>query len=345
MTVCAAAVCKAWTKTGLQDVLLAISDRMITSGDIEYETSFSKIYGLSIDLQQPTKIIALGAGDQDSHNAIIRATHEEMKRNGTTDVGEAARLYGENFAALRKRQAEKSHLAFLGLDADSFIARQQEMDSAYALDLSDRLRSEELGVHTIIAGVDATGPHIYSVGSTNDRDEETCHEICHDSAAFFYAVGYGSRQFETQYMSARYDRNWPLAPSLLLMYLAKKRAEVSPGVGPSTDMAYIDSSMSIFFGKEWIDLLEKYFRDYEGANAENWGNIVGRILTDGILIATPQKQETHADQAKPAAAHEKGVPGSPQEGKPKTPIRETGEVKPTLPSESPDVEPPSESCP
>ncbi len=341
MTVCAAAICKATVQSGkIENVLLAISDRMITSGDIEYETNQSKIYGFSLRPEEPTKIVALGAGDASSHDVIVKETHERMIRDGITKVGEVAQLYAESFAKLRRYQAEKSHLSFLNLDIDSFINRQQEMDPSQVHEISDRLRSQQLGVHTIIAGVDSEA-HIYSIGGCDEFTyEEFCHEVSHDKTGFC-AVGLGARQFETQYMFSRYDNFWPLASSVFLMYLAKKRSEVAPGVGPSTDMVYIDSSRSEAFLKSTIDLLEQYRVDFERVGFENWTRIVKKVELESGLIKTIQKHETQAN-GKPGPVDQKGVPSSPQEGKPETPPKEAGEIKPTPPSEPPAPEPPSE---
>jgi hypothetical protein len=116
---------------------------------------------------------------------------------------------------------------------------------------------------------------------------------------------------------------------MLLMYLAKKRAEVSPGVGPNTDMFYIDSGASVIFNPMTLGILDKYFVDFENATKKEWNSVVERMARDSGLIQTPQKQETQAD-SKPATAHEKGVPGSPPQGKPEAAPKETGDVKPPL---------------
>jgi hypothetical protein len=71
MTVCAAALCK----NGPQDVILAISDRMVTSGDIEFESDRTKVFGFP-----PLKVACLGAGTQDYSFPIALATKKAVQR-------------------------------------------------------------------------------------------------------------------------------------------------------------------------------------------------------------------------------------------------------------------------
>src|SRR5215207_7140862 len=61
---------------------------------------------------------------------------------------------------------------------------------------------------------------------------------CEDVVGFA-SVGSGSRHAESQMMLARHAWNADLDPTLLTTYLAKKRAEVAPGVGTETDMFMI----------------------------------------------------------------------------------------------------------
>ncbi len=63
---------------------------------------------------------------------------------------------------------------------------------------------------------------------------------CYDSVGFA-AIGYGRRHAESQFMFARYTSAARPTDAILLTYVAKKRAEVAPGVGMATDMFIIAS--------------------------------------------------------------------------------------------------------
>jgi hypothetical protein len=222
MTICAAAICK----NGQENVLVTISDRMITVGDeTEFESGATKIFGFS-----PVNVICLSAGDADASLEIANATHRQVEAKGTLDVGGVADLYAENHAALRRTRLERLYLAPLGLNLGTFMARQRKMDPEQVAYLTDRMldASGDLRAEAIIVGVDSTGPHIYQVADPGTS-------VCRDKSGFF-AIGGGSRHFETVFMSASYDSTWQLMPTLLLMFSAKRQAEMAPGVGRATDM-------------------------------------------------------------------------------------------------------------
>jgi hypothetical protein len=111
MTICAAALCR----NGSEAAVLAISDRMITSGDIERETDRSKMYAFS------PKIICLGAGNQDFHYAINIATHRNVSTDNVTSVSEVAELYTCNLVAFRRKRAAQTYY-FGNKDSHKFVA-------------------------------------------------------------------------------------------------------------------------------------------------------------------------------------------------------------------------------
>jgi hypothetical protein len=233
VTICAAVLCDIHR----QPVLLGISDRMLTwSEEIEYETEKrTKIFPFPERDVPPdqAKIVALGAGNYDSHAAIAERTHQAARAKGITDVGKIARLYAANYARLKRERAERLYLAPIGLDMRSFIAKQRVMLPSEVSRLSECLQDVKLKVETIIAGQDSSGLHIYTV---NDNLEAVRHD--HDG---YCAVGSGSPQFEMQFMYSGYDGTLPFPNALFLTYIAKKHAEVSPGVGRMTDVLAIRS--------------------------------------------------------------------------------------------------------
>lgn len=226
VTVCAAVLCD--VKQGPEEALqfcLAVSDRMITCGDHEFESRTTKVFVFA------PAIIGLCAGDTDLHTMIATSALSDVINNSVSSVHEVARLYAQHFAVLRRRRAEETYLAPLGLDASSFIARQQEMEASQVSLLTQAMLDARLDVEAIIAGADDTGSHIYRIGDPGQA-------LCCDRSGFC-AIGPGWRQFETQFMLAGYCRDQALLDALLLTYSAKKKAEVAPGVGSATDLAMI----------------------------------------------------------------------------------------------------------
>lgn len=268
VTVCAAVMCRTDPNED-QEILLGIADRMVTWGErIESEpTNQTKFFAFSPAPKTPTNIVALASGELDAHADIAERTHQEAMRTGVVDVRQMARLYSENFACLRRERAEGLYLHPLGLDMESFIASQRTMQPREVAHIRECLQNEYLNVETIIAGVDAGGPHIYSVGGFRQAADgimrQASEAACHDSSGF-RAVGVGADQFEMQFQLLGYDRAWPLMDALLLTNMAKKQAEKAPGVGAVTDMFIIRGETGLHtFPPEAVEGVERYRAEYE----------------------------------------------------------------------------------
>jgi 20S proteasome alpha/beta subunit len=253
-----------------------------------------------------------------------------MCRDQVTGVADAATIYAENFAELRRQQAERAYLHPLKLDSDGFIDAQADMEPNVVFDTTQKLRSYRLDVSAIIAGVDPDGSaHIYSIGSDNEYGEETAHETCHDGIGFC-AIGIGSRHFESQYMLSQYNRFWNLSRAILLMYTAKRNAEVAPGVGPGTDMFYIDPRASVVLQPQYLNALDEHYQSHVQLRQQAWNHTVQGIDADQRLIATQSPQQT--EQA--ATDHQATIPSAGQERQHDALSHESGQVNSTPPSTS-----------
>jgi len=231
MTVCVAAR----SQGGL---IFGASDRMLTSGDVQFEPNTSKIYPLT------TSIAAMTAGDSAFQIEILREVHkilEDRMRSQPDNwwlLRDVAYLYLHYRNEIKKKRAEEILLVPLGLDLNSFVAKQKQMSDRFITQLTKELVNFEVpSVETIFAGVDQDGSHIYTV--EHDRVS------CHDSVGFS-AIGIGYSPAKSQFMLTGYNYESPIADSLLLTYTAKRRAEVAPGVGRGTDMFVIGPNLGSY---------------------------------------------------------------------------------------------------
>ena len=147
-----------------------------------------------------------------------------------------ANLYAADHALVRNRRTEVCILGPLGLNREMFLSRQSELDPALVADTAAQMQDQywHLGTQSLIFGVDATGPHIYEVidpGLALYREKPG-----------FLAIGYGVQHFETVFMAARYDSNWPFMRALMLAFTAKRQAQMAPGVGETTDIFIVRKS-------------------------------------------------------------------------------------------------------
>jgi hypothetical protein len=93
------------------------------------------------------------------------------------------------------------------------------------------------GTATLVAGVDASGPHIFAIYDGTPMQTDS---------VGFAAIGIGGRHAESQLMLAQYAPDVSTSAAMMLVFLAKSRAEVAPGVGPDTDMFAIGPELGTY---------------------------------------------------------------------------------------------------
>lgn len=232
MTVCIAALCdvrlgpSARQPVPFPNGVLCISDRMLTSSalEIEFEPAQKKIYDFGHG-----NTIALVAGDTSTTIMLCDRTRARLGRK--MRVADVAATYASEYVRLRQERNERKYLAPLGLATETFAGATGAMSPVLAMQLANDLRWEQLGCEALICGTDLDGAHIYVVRDPGQAD-------CADVVGFA-AIGVGQPHAETILMDARYTRDEPLATAMLLLYTAKRRAEVAPGVGAETDVVVL----------------------------------------------------------------------------------------------------------
>jgi 20S proteasome alpha/beta subunit len=235
--------------------IFGASDRMLTSGDVQFEPSAgTKIYLLS------NSIFMMTAGDAALQAEIVgmvsRAIAERIIKEPTNwwKVSEAADLYVKYYNVIRNKRAEDAILSPLQMDGPAFIANHRMLSDQLANDLARELLNFEMpNVAAIFAGIDPDGPHIYVI-----RDNQS---NCVDNVGFA-AIGIGGRHASSQFMFARHAWNSPLPETLFLTYYAKKKAEVAPGVGKGTDMVMVGPTLTTLtaLGGHVLEKLENEYQ-------------------------------------------------------------------------------------
>ena len=256
MTVCIAAICQE------KATILGACDRMMTAGDIEFEPDLDSlnkpsdsplIYNTNAKIfQLTTSIVAMTAGDSGLQAEVIASTRAKVSERISAepqkwlDVKDAVDFYLESYNKAKAKRVHDFVFAPLGLDANTFLSRQHELNANFILDVTKRLQRFESdfqdmhGADTIITGIDTT-PHIYRITKSLNGNDATC---C-DSIGFA-AIGSGARHAESQFMLSGHNPHSDRDETLLLTYLAKKRSEIAPGVGKGTDMFVIGPGLGSF---------------------------------------------------------------------------------------------------
>lgn len=289
VTVCVAAMCSS-------NILLGASDRMLTSGDVEFEPATAKIYNPT----NSTVIMIAGESSLQAQilNIIYPWASERIKHKPEEwiRIEELADKYYRGYQSIRSSQAEMRVLGPLGMTLDSFIKRQREMTPEIVKELTQAIVNFEMpDIEAIVAGIDDTGVHLYIV--TNNG------VVCRDAIGFA-AIGIGYWHANSQFMFAEHNRERPLPETLLLTYAAKKRAEVAPGVGIGTDMFTMGPNLGSYFAIlpqviQDVDKIYKRTRTRAKTSIEKANKEVNKYVEQLSKAATAQEQKTATPKPAP----------------------------------------------
>jgi hypothetical protein len=231
VTVCVAAIAN-------NNGMFVASDRMKTSGDIQYEPEVSKIIPLT------TSIVMLTAGDSQLNNEIAVSLREwvAMHVRATPDewipVRRVVDWYVWQRQELKRKAAEAALLHPLGLTTQTFLASQKDMDPSLAQELARNIIHFAVPpTQVIIAGIDTLGPHIYTVSDGF---------VAYHNAVGFAAIGVGSWHVESEFMLSGHHPARSIPETVSLVYRAKRRAETAPGVGAATDLGMMIAGLGSY---------------------------------------------------------------------------------------------------
>lgn len=291
MTVCVAAIARG--------IIFCASDQMITAGDIQFEPQQTKAYPLT------NSIVAQVAGDASIQSQIMQSVGAEVKKRIRAapkiwlNVRDIAELYRHYYEELRIMHSEHDILAPLTLDRHTWISRQKEMDSELITKIATELMNYEWEETAVIfSGIDSSGAHIYVARNGVIS--------CQDSVGFA-AIGAGEWHANSQLMFAGHTKEKSVPETLLLVYSAKRRAEVAPGVGKGTDMFAIGPSVGSFSPIiSEIEGLEKIYLDEQ--KRHNRAAMAARRQADRYVQEIVKRATEKTQETKPADIEGKTSP-------------------------------------
>ncbi len=263
MTVCVAAMAE-------KNTIVGASDRMLTAGDVEFEPDQYKIWQFS------TAIVALVAGDSTLQSEILKRVDIDIKKrinddpNTWVSVKDVAATYCKKYRELLREHAEADILSPLGLDVDKFLKRQGKMRPELVNAIAEKLTDYEFPslLETIFIGTDNDGP-------LGDKGQKLIYaqiyatekvKLASLTTVGFAAIGSGKSHAESQFMFSGHSPRHSFSDTMLLTYAAKKRAEVAPGVGKTTDMVVIGPGLGSLLKVEDAHL-EKLDQIYQKSRA------------------------------------------------------------------------------
>lgn len=249
MTICIVGICD--SVNGTAKTAIAIADRMVTAGDTEFEqAAFSKIIKLAANC------VVLSAGSALVPTELFNATRTKFSGIPTPPIFDVVQEIKRNYVRLRTIRAEERYFRPLGLSVKDFVENQRSLDSTLVIRLSKYLEEARLGgragLQILVAGIDTTGSHIHCVVDPGTSE-------CFDSIGYC-SIGSGERHADSALIVNDYHVAMPVKRALYLIYEAKKRAEVAPGVGRMyTDVAIVNDSGIMNLTVNQIQELQKIF--------------------------------------------------------------------------------------
>lgn len=278
MTVCIGALCEENADERCKSVIVA-SDRMVTMGGfIEFEHPVPKITRLT------DKCVALVAGDALKGAKVIDSLKAHFPIN---TIPEIARKTAEIYSSCRDFLIDTIIFRPRGLNKqDFYVNLQPRLLQGITVQIDEQVRNFNYGVDIIIAGVDDTGAHLYSI-SNPGNDATDFHQIGYCS------IGSGAIHSLQTLIGISHTPTYNLERTLIGIYFAKKRGEVAPGVGKETDMMVITSQGIQILTQQELDKLEEVYQDYTKPLSQE---IVDKVTNLNII----QKNETPPPNPIPA---------------------------------------------
>jgi hypothetical protein len=254
MTVCIAAICD------LGKEIVVAADRMFTNPGLstEFETEEQKIERIG------TRCVALPAGNSVFATEVLELVQSRLGRNKEPRLHDLIESVRNIYSEVRSRKAEQLVISPI-LGADFETARIKGRSLPDYLDKQQgayqqvtMLQSQQnFGSDIILAGIDESGAHI-------------C-QISHPGIAMAFqklgyaTIGSGAIHAMLRLSLVGQTTRRGLVETLADVYIAKRQAEVAPGVGNTTDMAIIHSNGGICdCSRKVMEELDTIYQSFAG---------------------------------------------------------------------------------
>lgn len=225
MTICIAAICDEG-----KSVVVA-SDKMVTANflALEFEHPGSKVEYLT-----PT-CFALSAGDALAGTELFRSCRALVNQLNAPTIEIIVNEVTNQFSNLRRMRAEEKILTPRGLSLKSFYidGLMGKLHPEMAFGIDREITQFRFPIELIVTGVDSSGAHIYSISDPGSAE-------VYDKLGY-HAIGSGQRHALYTIIDAEYSSTKGLNEAAYIVYEAKRRAELAPGVGDATQMFIINT--------------------------------------------------------------------------------------------------------
>jgi 20S proteasome alpha/beta subunit len=250
MTVCIAALCQ--NEDEAHAVVAA--DRMVTMGGfIEFEHAVPKMTATS------SLAVAMIAGDALTGTRLAQEAVESLE-GSIPPVEEIAQTLAAMYADARNARMTQQIFEPRALNLETYYASHQALSPQIVALLDNLMAQFNLGVELLLAGIDASGAHIYTV--MNPGPPENLHDMIG-----FAAVGSGTIHALQAMIGFGHSPSAGYHETVFRAYAAKRRSEVAPGVGLETDMAVITNEEIHWLTDDEMAQLKEIYEAFEASTS------------------------------------------------------------------------------
>jgi 20S proteasome alpha/beta subunit len=246
VTICMGALCNDQVAG---DTVVLASDRMVTWRNLaEFEHPVPKIYAIS------PAAWALGAGDALAGARIIAGAVAKVA-DVPRPVHEIAEVVAQQYHSVRMNAVEAQILLPRGLTLATYYDKHQQLLSQITESIDQSLASFDPEVELIVAGVDSSGGHLFTVSNPGGSAE------CHDVIGTV-AIGSGEIHAVQSMIGFGHAATQPVKDTIFHVFASKRRAELAPGVGHDTDLMVLSPRGAVRLPDKALAKLGELYQSY-----------------------------------------------------------------------------------
>lgn len=280
MTICIGALC-ANAEGVAGGAVVAAADRMVTVGGlIEFEHEVPKFVRTS------DSVAILFSGDALRGARLARALSPACE--GVTSVEVVARTAADLYGEHRRKQVERQLFLPRGFSMQAYYDGKLAIPPQIAMNIDNQMISYDYSVDLLIAGVDETGAHLYSVSNPGGY---------HDYAMIgFAAIGNGTIHALQTMVGFHHAPSRALPKTVFAVFAAKRRAEIAPAVGRELDLFIVQEGTFKLLGREDIDRLDALYQEYERCAINSLGAKLAGFAVESLAIPRSMPMDRAMDR-------------------------------------------------
>jgi hypothetical protein len=219
--------------------------------------------------------VALTAGDALAADSVLAAGAGSPAQLSNPFVSDFAEHVRQRFVEARRRLANEHILEPRGMSFQDFYVGGliNRLPTDLALVLDSQVQQLELGVTVLLAGVDQTGAHIYSIADPGTS-------ACYDRVSY-HAVGSGHRHALLTLVGYNQHRTTSLNQTVFNVYCSKRAAESAPGVGTATEIRVITKDGIKSLSSEELGVLSPLYERRVRPKLEDVEQAIAELPYDG----------------------------------------------------------------